>query len=194
MFRLVSRRPASPGVALGLAMGLAVAGSAVNAQSRQPAPPVVDAVDLTRYAGVWYELGRLPFRFQRQCVGDVTAEYALRPDGRLDVINSCRTEKGTMSRAAGVARVVSTDGSNAKLEVRFAPAILSFIPAVWGDYWILDLAPDYSTAIVGTPDRKSLWILSRTPTVDEARYAALRDRAAALGYEADRIEPTRHTR
>jgi apolipoprotein D and lipocalin family protein len=155
-------------------------------------PPTVASVDLVRYQGTWFELGRLPFRFQRQCVRDVTAQYELRADGRVDVVNACVKADGTVDRAKGIARVVSRDGSNSKLEVRFAPAFLSFISAVWGDYWILDLAPDYSTALVGTPDRKYLWVLARSADVDAERYAALLARAAALGFDVDRVVPTQH--
>jgi len=101
----------------------------------------VDRVDLDRYLGQWHEIARFPNRFQRQCLGDVRATYARRPDGRLDVINECRTGDGGASRAAGVARVVDGSGG-ARLKVRFAPAILSFLPMVWGDYWVLALGSD----------------------------------------------------
>jgi apolipoprotein D and lipocalin family protein len=188
-----SRRFERMSVAWAIVASVGVCGETATAQPRQASPPVVSEVDLARYAGRWFELGRLPFRFERQCASDVTADYALRPDGRVDVVNACRTEDGGVNRAKGVARVVSNDGSNAKLEVRFAPAVLSFIPAVWGDYWILDLAPDYSTVLVGTPDRKYLWILARTPVVDDGRYAELLARAATLGYDVGRVQPTRHT-
>jgi len=178
-----------------IAAALVLAGPAFSAEARaETDPATVAAVDLERYQGTWFELGRLPFRFQRQCVSDVTAEYTLRADGRVDVVNSCVKADGTVDRAKGIARVASRDGSNSKLEVRFAPAFLSFISAVWGDYWILDLAPDYSTVLVGTPDRKYLWVLARSADVDGERYAALLARAAALGFDVDRVVPTPHTR
>lgn len=188
---LRSRRTTIPGIAVTVVL----AGLAATVDARtSPDPPTVAAVDLERYQGTWFELGRLPFRFQRQCVSDVTAEYVLRGDGRVDVINACVKADGAVDRAKGIARVVSRDGSNSKLEVRFAPAFLSFISAVWGDYWILDLAPDYSTALVGTPDRRYLWVLARSADVGGERYAALLARAASLGYDVDRVVPTRHTR
>jgi apolipoprotein D and lipocalin family protein len=165
--------------------------AAAAGQERQAAPPnTVPRVDLDRYVGTWFELARFPNRFQEQCVGEVTATYRARPDGRLDVINSCRREDGTMTEAKGVARSVSP-GSDARLEVRFAPAFLSFLPFVWGDYWIIDLASDYSTAVVGSPDREYLWLLARTATVPEPVYQELLEAAAREGYDIDRLVRTR---
>jgi apolipoprotein D and lipocalin family protein len=164
--------------------------AAAAGQERQAPPDTVSQVDLDRYVGTWFELARFPNRFQEQCVGEVTATYRARPDGRLDVINSCRREDGTMTEAKGVARSVSP-GSDARLKVRFAPAFLSFLPFVWGDYWIIDLARDYSTAVVGSPDREYLWLLARTATVPEPVYQQLLEAAAREGYDIDRLVRTR---
>jgi apolipoprotein D and lipocalin family protein len=156
--------------------------------STQSGAPVrtVASVDLDRYAGEWHEAARLPNRFQDKCAGDVRAHYARRADGRIDVTNRCRTRDGSITEARGIARVV--DGStNARLKVRFAPAFLSFLPVVWGDYWILGLAPDYSWAVVGSPDRKYLWILSRTVVMDPARMDAALAVARAQGFATDRL-------
>lgn len=157
-------------------------------------PPlrVVPAVDLARYAGEWYEVARLPNRFQEKCAGEVVARYELRPDGRITVVNRCRTTKGETTEAKGVARRV--DGQPpAILEVRFAPALLAFLPAVWGDYQIIALGPDYGHAVVGTPDRAYLWILSRTPQMDPALYARLLDEARGQGFDVTKIVPTRQS-
>ena len=154
-------------------------------------PATVASVDLDRYAGRWFEIARFPNRFQRQCVSDVTATYTVMPDGRVEVINRCREEDGTVTEARGVARSVSP-GSNARLEVRFAPAFLSFLPFVWGDYWVIDLSDDYTTAVVGSPDRQYLWLLSRTPSVGEPVYQRLVAAAAREGYAVDRLVRTRH--
>lgn len=151
----------------------------------------VDAVDLDRYLGDWFEIARFPNWFQRTCTGDVRATYAKRPDGRLDVINRCRKADG-LTEARGVARVVDLRTS-AKLKVRFAPAALSFLPFVWGDYWILGLAGDYSWAVVGSPDREYLWILARTPVLDAERYGAAIAAARANGFDVERLMKTSHT-
>ncbi len=161
----------------------------VHAQDR---PPVrtVDSVDLGRYVGEWFEVARFPNRFQRKCLSDVKATYAIRPDGRIDVTNQCRTEDGRTD-AKGVARVVDTR-TNATLEVRFAPALLSFLPSVWGDYWILGLASDYSWAVVGSPDREYLWILARTASMSEQDYAAALAVATTNGFDVARLVKTTH--
>ena len=92
---------------------------------------VVPEVDLNGYMGTWYEIARIPFSFQKQCVGDVTPTYTLLEDGDIQVVNRCRKENGEFSEARGHARLASEDGPNTKLEVRFAPAFLSFLPFVW---------------------------------------------------------------
>jgi apolipoprotein D and lipocalin family protein len=149
--------------------------------------PTQDWVDLARYAGRWYEIARLPNRFQEQCAGDVAATYTLRTDGRVTVVNECRRKDGTLARAEGVARRAEAKGPAARLKVRFAPAFLSFLPLVWGDYWIVELDRDYRYAVVGDPSRRYLWILSRRPEMDEATYASLTDRARALGFDTSRM-------
>ena len=149
----------------------------------------VPKVNLERYAGEWFEIARYPNRFQRDCVGDVAARYSLRTDGRIDVTNRCRQADGTFKDAKGVARVVDT-ATAAKLKVRFAPAFLSFLSAVWGDYWVIGLAPDYSWAVVGSPDREYLWILSRSKTLPTAQYDAAIATARANGFDPARLAPT----
>ena len=171
--------------------GAVLAGSRAAAQPPRLGQPV-EAVDLDRYAGRWYEVARYPNTFQRDCTRDVVASYALRPDGRVDVRNTCVTDNGAIE-AVGVARRADPRGPSSVLEVRFAPAVLSFLPAVWGDYWILDLAPDYSTAVVGDPTRTYLWLLSRTPLVDGPTYARLIDAVRRQGFDVDRLVRTPQT-
>ena len=163
--------------------------TAVSAQAAS-LPPVrtVPMVDLERYAGDWFEIARFPNRFQRKCVGDVRASYSRRADGRLDVVNRCRTDDG-QTEARGIARIVD-DRTFAKLEVRFAPAWLSFLPAVWGDYWVIGLAPDYSWAVVGDPGRDYLWILGRSRSLDDQSLTAARAVARDNGFDVNRLVPT----
>ncbi len=159
----------------------------------KPAPlDVVPSVDLDRYAGVWYEVARLPNRFEEKCVGDVTAEYSLKDDGGLKVVNRCRKKDGKVTEANGEARRADEDGPNSRLEVRFAPSFLSFLPFAWGDYQIMELAPDYTYAVVGAPDRKYLWVLARTPRLDEATYLRLLEAARSQGFDVSRMIRTRH--
>ena len=172
-----------------LVMAMGVAGG----QAPDGPPRTVPRVDLERYQGRWFEIARYPNRFQTSCAGDVVAEYSIRSDGRLDVVNQCRKSDGSASRAAGVARRAGGDPSGARLEVRFAPAWLSFLPAVWGDYWVLALAEDYSWAVVGSPDRKYLWVLARSPEVSPELYARLAGEARAQGFDPARLVRTAQT-
>ncbi len=159
--------------------------------NRPPALEVVASVELSRYSGKWYEVARLPNRFQSKCAGEVTATYSQLDDGQLKVVNECRQRDGRMARAEGRARLADKREPNSKLEVRFAPAWLGWLPVVWGDYWIIALAPDYSYSVVGTPDRKYLWVLSRTPQMDEVVYQRLVEQAAAKGFDVSRLIKTR---
>lgn len=147
-------------------------------------PPLrtVDRVDLNRYTGRWYEIATIPMSFQKGCVG-VTATYTLRPDGDVDVVNTCRKETLDGPERQATAKAWSVDPSNAKLVVRF------FWPFT-GDYWILDLDPDYRWAVVGHPDRKYLWILSRTPQMDPATYDAILGRLRAQTYDTSLLVKT----
>jgi apolipoprotein D and lipocalin family protein len=141
-------------------------------------------VDLAKYAGKWYEIARLPNRFQRNCAGNVTATYTLRPDGKIGVLNECQTSDGKPKSAKGTARVASEDGPNTKLKVTF------FWPFS-GNYWILDIDPGYQWVLVGEPDREYLWILSREPVMDEKLYSQIVERARSQGYAVERLIRTR---
>lgn len=153
----------------------------------------VPSIDLNRYAGKWYEIARFPNRFQKSCAGNVTAEYRTRPDGRIDVINRCQKNDGSVDEAIGVARLADRSGSatNSKLKVRFAPAWLSWLPFVWGDYWVLDLGPDYSYAVVGEPGRNYLWILSRSPSLPESSYQAALKKVTTQGFDVNKLVKTK---
>jgi apolipoprotein D and lipocalin family protein len=170
--------------AIHLAFALAGPGTGAAAEGG-PMTPVAD-LDLRRYAGLWYEIARLPFPYQEKCARSVAARYTVRDDGRLGVVNECIDKRGRVSRASGVARLADPKGPPSKLKVRFAPAFLSFLSAVWGDYWVIDLAPDYSYAVVGEPKRRYLWILSRSPRMPEPLYAEIVQRAARF-YDVSRI-------
>jgi apolipoprotein D and lipocalin family protein len=150
--------------------------------SRRPLD-VVHHVDLERYLGTWYEIATIPQSFQKGCVG-VTAEYSLRPDGDIQVVNTCIQGilDGDVRRVSGKAWVVDKT-SNAKLKVRF------FWP-FWGSYWIIGLDPDYQWAVVGHPGRKYLWILSRSPQIADALYGQILELIAGQGYDLSRIEKT----
>ena len=178
---------------LALALAL-VSPFAASAQTSAPPEPLqtIERLDVARYLGTWYEIAKYPNRFQRQCVADTQAQYRLRDDGQLDVINRCRQANGETAEAVGRAR---QDGpaDSPRLPVRFAPAWLSWLPMVWGNYWVIDLDTGYQLAAVSEPKREYLWILSRTPTVDAAAYQALLGRLRAKGFDLSKLERTAQT-
>jgi apolipoprotein D and lipocalin family protein len=160
--------------------------SATNVEAKEKSMQTLDVVptvDLKQYAGTWYEIARLPNWFQKQCTGEVTATYTLVDDGTIKVVNRCRKENGETAEAEGRAKRASDTGPNTKLKVRFAPKVLSFLPFVWGDYWIINLAPDYSYAVIGEPSRKYLWVLSRTPAMDDTTLQSILGQAEQKGYD-----------
>lgn len=156
----------------------------------EPQAQPVASMDVARYAGNWYEIARFPNRFQKQCAGDVTANYSQLPEGRVQVVNKCRLADGRYEVATALARRADLAQPNTVLKVRFAPRWLSWLPFVWADYWVLALDADYQHALVGTPDHDYLWVLSRTPTLDDAAYEALVAQARAQGYDVSRLQKT----
>jgi apolipoprotein D and lipocalin family protein len=143
---------------------------------------VVSRVELSRYTGTWYEIARYPNRFQKGCT-DTSAAYKLGSDGSLTVLNSC-LKKGTLDTAKGKARVIDPI-TNAKLKV-------SFFWPFSGDYWIIDLGADYDYTVVSGPDRKYLWILARSPHMDDVLYGQILERLKKQGFDIYRLEKTQH--
>jgi apolipoprotein D and lipocalin family protein len=174
-----------------IAATLVLASAFAHAQGSSPSGPLktIAALDLPRYLGTWYEIARYPNWFQKKCISDTRADYSLQADASLKVVNRCRDKSGDISEAVGAGRQTG-DASSPKLQVRFAPAWLSFIPAVWGDYWVIDLDPAYQLVAVSEPKRQYLWILSRSKKVDPGAYAALLARLTAQGFDISKLEKT----
>jgi apolipoprotein D and lipocalin family protein len=146
----------------------------------QSLPPleVVPRVEPARYTGTWYEIARYPNSFQKNCIHS-SAVYKLGQDGSISVINSC-LKKGVMDTVKGKARVVDPI-TNAKLKV-------SFFWPFWGDYWIIDLGEDFDYAVVSEPRRKYLWILARSPQMDDGLYAQILSRLREKGFDTSILE------
>lgn len=159
----------------------AVVGKVAFAESRAVLQ-TVSHVDLRRYVGRWYEIARYPTRFEKDCASDVAATYTQLSGGKIEVLNECRKADGHAKRSKGTARVVDKS-TNAKLKVTF------FWPFS-GNYWIIGLAPDYSYAIVGEPDRKYLWVLSRSSQLTESVYEQIVTRVRELGYDPSLLMKT----
>jgi|NOAtaT_6_FD_contig_31_8895423_length_597_multi_12_in_0_out_0_1 apolipoprotein D and lipocalin family protein len=174
------------GIALKLALGWATLGFAAPSALQAAELETVPFVDVQRYLGKWFEVARLPQVFQTGCTG-VTAEYSLNEDGSVRVSNFCRIldpQRGFPISITG--RAVPSDETNSKLDVTF------FNGAAQGKYWVLELDANYQWALVGDPDRSSLYILSRTPTLDDAIYQELLDLAVTKhGYDISRLIKTR---
>ena len=150
----------------------------------------VATIDLNRYMGKWHEIARFPNWFQKHCISQVTAEYQLLTEDKVKVTNRCRKEDGQIETAVGMARPVGS-GTKAKLKVSFSPAWMSWLPMVWGDYWIIALAPDYTYAVVGVPGRKYLWILSRENGMKKEVYEQAVQAAAAQGFDVSKLVMTK---
>ncbi|WP_293624395.1 MULTISPECIES: lipocalin family protein [unclassified Polynucleobacter] len=160
-----------------------------NAQQADQAVKTIASLDVPRYLGTWYEIAKFPNWFQKKCVSNTKAVYSAKPDGNLRVLNSCKTASGETSEAEGLTRQIGVKDSP-KLEVRFAPEWLSFLPMVWGDYWVIDLDPQYQVAAVSDPRREYLWVLSRTPQIDPTVYADLLQRLKQQQFDIQKLELT----
>lgn len=143
--------------------------------------PTVDYVDLNKYMGRWYEIAAIPQSFQKKCVKDTTAVYSMAEENRLKVENSCVKSDGSLDVAIGRAKVVDSE-TNAKLKVTFAK-IFGWSFLLGGKYWIVDLAPDYHYALVGHPNRKYAWVLSRTPHLSTQDLSSIDSKFKELGYD-----------
>jgi apolipoprotein D and lipocalin family protein len=137
-------------------------------------PLPVAQIEIEPYLGLWYEQARLPNSFERGCAS-ATAEYGLREDGLISVLNTCFEQNGEQREANGRARVVGENGEG-KLKV-------SFFGPFWGDYWVVERAEDYAWSIVSEPSGKYLWILTRAETISPQDRAVFEARVQALGYQ-----------
>jgi apolipoprotein D and lipocalin family protein len=168
---------------------LAMAGLFVHASD--PPLRVVRSIDLKRYAGKWFEIASLPDKSREQCARDVVVHFALRTDNRIDVVNRCRTAEGNLDEERGIARRVSNGRSSARLEVKFSTGPFSFLSG-WSDYWIIGLGPDYTWAVVGAPNRQSLWILSRLPGMSDSGYEQALEIAKGNGFDIKSLKKIVH--
>lgn len=170
-----------------LLIALLLASPAVAQPYRDRSVPmtVVQNLDVNRYMGLWYEIARYPNRFERDCVA-VTAEYALLPDGQISVRNSCRKGAfdGRLDVADGRARV---EGPG-RLSVNF----VAWLPFARGDYYVLDVTPDYSVAVVGEPSGRWGWILARSPRVTPAQMNRALEALRRNGYDTSALYMVPH--
>ena len=164
---------------------LAVALPAGSARGETHPVTTVGVVDLKRYVGLWHEVAKIPNRFQKDCAHGATAEYKLREDGLIAVVNRCVKKDGSHDGVEGVAKIVDKT-TNAKLKVSFV-SFLGWRP-FWGDYWVIGLDENYQWAIVGTSDRKYGWVLARTSTLDAGSLETVNTILERNGYKREAFE------
>lgn len=153
--------------------------------------PTVSNFNLEKYLGIWYEIARLPMKYQPEDSTDISAHYTLEEDGKIRVQNRCLDAEGQLQESIGEGTVV--DAVHGKLEVSFLPEGLRWIPFTKGDYWVLKIDTDYTTALVGEPDQKYLWLLHRAPVLDLQIQEEYLNYARSLGYDLDDLIQTVHT-
>lgn len=180
------RKPALMGMGLAILPALACTLLAGCASPVRNPPATAGSVDVTRYLGRWYEIARLPMPFQKADEAAM-AEYALNENGTLSVHNIAVRPDGSEHGIRGFATILNPP-ENTKLAVRFNTWFAPLIPVPKeGNYWILYRDGEYRSAIVGTPDRKYLWILARSPKITEAELGDLESRARKLGFDLSRM-------
>lgn len=161
--------------------------------SAENALATIPGLNIQRYMGTWYEIAKYPNSFQKKCASNTSARYSALPDGTVRVENRCKQVDGEVRDAIGQARQMG-DANSPKLVVRFAPAWLSFLPFVWGNYWVIDLDTDYQLVAVSEPNQKYLWILSRKPEVDTKTYGELLGRLQKRGFDLKKLEKSVQTK
>ena len=158
------------------------------AQAATPPVTTVPSVDLEQYLGTWYEIAAIPQIFEKQCVGNTTADYSLTQNGFISVVNTCDRSNGKASIAHGRAEIIDHT-SNSKLKVTFVH-FLGWQFIFGGDYWILALGDHYSYAVVGSPDRKYAWILSRTPEMAQDQLSEATLALTTQGFDTCKLIST----
>ncbi len=164
-------------------MCVALMASVASLVMAQQAVNSVAAVDLARYSGTWFEIASFPMFFQRNCIADTTANYTPAADGGIVVRNRCRTESG-FDEAVGKATLVE-GFNNSRLKV-------SFFWPFKADYWVVGLDPEYRWAVVGNPNRKYLWVLSRSPQLPAPLMEAALASASTQGFDLTQLRYTPH--
>ena len=145
----------------------------------------VQELDLERYLGQWFEIARLPLKWEDADAMNITANYSLKENGKIRVDNRSFDHEGEPDQA--IAEATPVEGEPGQLTVNFLPKYIRWIPFTSGDYWVLKIDADYQVALVGTPDHENLWVLARDPQVDEAVVEEYLAEARRQGFELDKL-------
>lgn len=173
-------------------IGIAAAATLVALGAASAGPPVrsVDSFQPDRYAGMWYELARIPNALQARCVGDVTATYRPLDDGALAVVQRCREAGDRFSVLVGRAMPLPGDPSGARMKLSFMPAWLRWLPSAQDHHWVVFVDREYHYAVVSDPERRSMHLLSRSPEADAGALAPILLRLKAQRYPVERLVAT----
>lgn len=144
------------------------------------------AVDVQSFQGLWHEVARSPNLFQRRCQSS-TAEYRLQANGKLQVTNRCATSNGGCKVIQGSAVSTNPPCNNRLIVSLNAPFARGAERRGKVNYQILHVSPDYQSAVVGTPGRRLVWILSRDPNPSAGQLNHLKTIARAAGYRTDNL-------
>jgi apolipoprotein D and lipocalin family protein len=159
----------------------------LQASARANTLEIVDDLDVKRYAGTWYEIARLPNWFERNCSGDITANYSINADGTIAVSNRCTKKNGVAEAANGIGRFKDPELKKGHLKVTFAPGWLRFLPFVWADYCVIYLDDGYKFALIGEPGRKYLWVLAREKNIDKEQLDKMLQIAEKQGFNLSKL-------
>ena len=185
----------SKGPSLNLAkitFAMAIGASSILTLAHAQTDPLqaVEKIELNKYLGTWHEVVRKPLYFQRKCDSNVTANYSLNKNGNIKVDNSCYTKDGKLKQTIGEAFVQNAP-SNSKLKVSFLPKIIRWLPVGRGDYWVLKIDENYETVLVGEPDKKYMWILSRSQQPQPEVVQEYLNYAESIGYDLSDVIKTK---
>ena len=185
----------SKGPSLNLAkitFAMAIGASSILTLAHAQTDPLqaVEKIELNKYLGTWHEVARKPLYFQRKCDSNVTANYSLNKNGNIKVDNSCYTKDGKFKQTIGEAFVQNAP-SNSKLKVSFLPKIIRWLPVGRGDYWVLKIDENYETVLVGEPDKKYMWILSRSQQPQPEVVQEYLNYAESIGYDLSDVIKTK---
>lgn len=177
-----------------ITFAMAIGASSILTLAHAQTEPLqaVEKIELNKYLGTWHEVARKPLYFQRKCDSNVTANYSLNKNGNIKVDNSCYTKDGKFKQTIGEGFVQNAP-SNSKLKVSFLPKIIRWLPVGRGDYWVLKIDENYETVLVGEPDKKYMWILSRSQQPQPEVVQEYLNYAESLGYDLSDLIKTKQT-
>src|SRR5690606_1219858 len=186
----MSRGPSLNLAKITFAMAIGASSILTLAHAQTEPLQAVEKIELNKYLGTWHEVARKPLYFQRKCDSNVTANYSLNKTGNIKVDNSCYTKDGKFKQTIGEAFVQNAPSSS-KLKVSFLPKISRWLPVGRGDYWVLKIDENYETVLVGEPDKKYMWILSRSQQPQPEVVQEYLNYAESIGYDLSDVIKTK---